>query len=549
MRFQVGCVPVQIRQSAFLGEGYMSIRRVNYTATATSSLGVRAPSAKQLKFGVEIETGWASQGYFDEFHAALEGKELGDKVISKPDGSITAEFGAEIVTLPFGSNKIVDVVGDVADTLQDYAEYVSVAGCGVHVHTSKGPVSDINRARFMSSVMFDKDSWYKQGIPVPDDRAQRVAELNRFWDLIALREAGSYRYRVSMPSRDLLQTNDHSYACINGQRTPTMELRIFKTCRSPKVLRSYPEVAKSLLDFVVETGPETADSGESMTVDAWFAANIHTFFAAGMFRPFWHSGVRAILDPILVEQGHGPTGRLSANKAAARCQPNDCMQHAQHRQDRGIALQRAGYDWDDIESPFLDENVIYGEAGYEVDRSMHRRRAADTIFGHYWETVTNLQTQVLTHGRNSDDYPYCMIPTRAELVMLNRQYRQNVPRMMWEEGLMPVRQYTSYILENRSKYPNLASRLDLDRFKPFLEGAPTFTVADTFKFDRTAPHDEIGRGCRVARETMGEDSFVCTKYRDKIVYYEDPRYGEQAIAEEQILHTCEGATRLESWGE
>ena len=180
----------------------------------------------------------------------------------------------------------------------------------------------------------------------------------------------------------------------------------------------------------------------------------------------------------------------------------------------------------------------------------------DPEYGHYWLTIVSMQRSYITSAPNRLDTHrvrrYALGATRGEAVMLAEALEGSnagVPRLMWDDGLMPVEAYTNYVLSNVGLYPNLASRLELPRFAPFLERALTVTVPEVFEFDRTVPHDDLGRGCLIQLQGLPEETYTVLKYRDATVTYRTA-IGEQNIQnEENILHVCEGATRLETWGE
>jgi hypothetical protein len=134
-------------------------------------------------------------------------------------------------------------------------------------------------------------------------------------------------------------------------------------------------------------------------------------------------------------------------------------------------------------------------------------------------------------------------PRFQAAVIHGKAQAQPVAALPFSTGILPVREFTGFVLDNRKTYPHFAARLDLERFAPFRPGG---TFVEVPAFDTTQPHDDLRPGCKI--EYQFEPGSIHTVREIDNKGYK-LKYANNWDSIHNWFHACEGATRLESWAE
>jgi hypothetical protein len=528
----------------------MAILVASHSGDPIELLGRKKPSDKYMRYGAEIETGWRNSTDYIGYHEALSAAGLDNLVVSKSDGSISSSYGAEIVTVPLKLEELVEAVGRIGDVFEAQHKKAQIGGCGVHIHVSAKPLTEQARFRAMSAVMFDALTWKRCGKRAPNGHELKVAELNAFWDLVALRGSENYCSRVSMGRSELLRNSSHSYAAIQGYRKPTIEFRIFKTSRSAKVLRSYPEVAAAITAFAASNiampEPETNEGGidrnafaekcmELYAAELWSNTDMVPILQAANCTSMAEAMVR-----FGINQGHYSESR---GVQTSLCSPHYCINYQEHAAER--------VRW--------YHNHVYQPSFLAAIKNVSQNYGTFS-WGLNTETIKGLFANIadMPESESTATYPSANTDLCWPLILGSHQefqaalfYSQSAAGGMialpYVGGLLPVREFTGFVLDQRSKYPNFARRLDLERFAPYRPGGTFVTVPD---FDGTQPHDDLRVGCRLENQYSEEVARVIItddKYQAKVKY--ENATNTAWVSLHDWNHVCEGASRLESWAE
>lgn len=260
------------------------------------------PNAEGLRMGFEYETGWHD---FDERHAFFQDIEkagLANRLMSKFDRSITAAWAAELVSVPLAYTPLHNLTADLGPVIEKHSTRMTLKGCGVHVHLTKAALVDPVLWKLLQALTASpstigrwsgelkrkgsKESgfiWQKvETLSASKSEALNAASehINMFWSLVALRHDTQHCNRYGW---DTLvdfknhEAGDHKRGVITAAKTPTVEIRLFRSARSRIVLCSYIEVVEALTKFCGAPSAEAEDAGwpgGTFPVNA-FVAYIH----------------------------------------------------------------------------------------------------------------------------------------------------------------------------------------------------------------------------------------------------------------------------------
>jgi hypothetical protein len=246
---------------------------INYDAGLETVFGEGYdPMAKKttLRYGWEVELGWHTDEERIEFLTVLSERRVGsrylsDLTVSKHDGSIGGAFDTEIVSLPLVFNESRDALRALGQVVEEFTNKgLTLTGCGVHIHTTKSAIPRHITWRMAQAFTSNYDvmrKWalndgQKETLLDPGEAQERSDEIHELWNLVSLRRATRYSDRSPWASADaLMRANTrehhgmHYRAVAPGQRTPTIEWRVFRAAKSVQVLVSFLEAIDSLRDF------------------------------------------------------------------------------------------------------------------------------------------------------------------------------------------------------------------------------------------------------------------------------------------------------------
>lgn len=248
------------------------------------------PENPAFRYGTEIELGWRKFEQRDAFLTELEKKGLGAYLCSKHDGSVNAGAGypSELVSIPLTPTESMRVMRETADVIEAFStKGMQLGACGVHVHITKKALDDATMWKIVQAVSPQPESlarWagltkkqklsgeelYEDFWTLPPEKQAPIHEqcniIGDFWDLLSLRKPGAYNNRGSW--NDLAQFKrfkaEHGKAQLSvapGKHTPTVELRMFRSARSPQVLLSYIETVNALIAFSKTVGGKAWPDG------------------------------------------------------------------------------------------------------------------------------------------------------------------------------------------------------------------------------------------------------------------------------------------------
>jgi len=249
----------------------------DYNAPVESVFGSKAeydPNKEGLRFGWEYEVTCRSRDYRYAFLEHLEKQGWGEWILSKHDGSTGFRFPTELVSLPFPFERSRELLHSLGREVEAFSDKgLSLAGCAVHIHTTKSAIPRPVLWRMVQAVTassthtplwaghgtFDKETGRRHHNLDKDALRRHMDEaalLAEFWNLVALRSENDYSMRAPYNDvNELMRANgerNHHRAVVPGQRTPTIEWRIFRAARQPRVLTSYLEILEALRVFSSE---------------------------------------------------------------------------------------------------------------------------------------------------------------------------------------------------------------------------------------------------------------------------------------------------------
>jgi Putative amidoligase enzyme len=190
-------------------------------------------------FGVELEVENVSGDKESKAEKILQtpGMEQ-DFIIVKNDGSLSDGF--EIVTCPADYSTQVENWHKIFDNLPSGLKSFNTTTCGLHVHCSREPLSELQIAKI---VCFTN------------------ANANReFVECIAGRTAGKWAQYHEKKLADGIKRNDSRYEAINLQNAKTIEFRIFKGTLKRESLFKAIEFCAALIAFTAPAGMDLINS-------------------------------------------------------------------------------------------------------------------------------------------------------------------------------------------------------------------------------------------------------------------------------------------------
>lgn len=227
----------------------------DHTANVCTTLGLKASEGNAQLAGIEIETGWINERQRQAFFKELEKRGVDIDCISKHDGTIgrrDTTATAEIVSRPMTFDNLKRFAESVGKAIESKADKGLVTtGCGIHIHVSEGLVQRDQLWRYAAAICQDSPAialWTHAKESA--DTLKLSTAVHSFWNDISLRPGTNYSRRLPYEKvAQIRNTTDHKRAFIHGRSTPTYETRIFRTPKSWRIMSSYVDTVKSLLDF------------------------------------------------------------------------------------------------------------------------------------------------------------------------------------------------------------------------------------------------------------------------------------------------------------
>jgi hypothetical protein len=214
----------------------VAIDCVDYNTNVEEHLKRRKSPVNKLRFGCEIETGWRTDTARQKFLTSLEDSGLDGLVVAKYDRSIPGDSPAEIVSIPLEISKLQNLTLLVGKEIERNAHDVILSKCGVHIHVTRQAVPELAMWRAVYAIM------------------ETAAE--DFWTLLALRGENEYCLRREVATFKDFTALTHHMAVSVSKTKPTVEFRLFKSCRSATVLASYVDTVSALIHFCSAPPPE-----------------------------------------------------------------------------------------------------------------------------------------------------------------------------------------------------------------------------------------------------------------------------------------------------
>lgn len=254
--------------------------------------------APGLRSGFEFETGWHDFDERDAFFKDIELAGLANRLVSKYDSSIKAKFAAELVSVPQSLGDTVALMAALGTVAEKHAAAMTLQGCGVHIHLTKKALNDFmlwrliqaltcgptQMARWAGALKFNPEGGWQPLTKLSADKQTEFEtaafHINQFWSLVSLRHETAHSGRHSWDNVDGFRKHpagDHKRAVITAAKTPTVEIRLFRSARSATVLASYPEAILALIDFIKQSKSPLIGStdqgwpGGAFPVDAYAA--------------------------------------------------------------------------------------------------------------------------------------------------------------------------------------------------------------------------------------------------------------------------------------
>ena len=219
------------------------LRLVEYESPAARAWRVQEKDT--LRYGVEIETGWAAPDHRAAFFRALEARHLDRYCISKPH--TTGPAGVEVITRPLVFLEAKRVTKGIVRALDDCPAEVSLRGCGLHVHTTRAAWSEAALVLVRTWVADPDAGYFLDGFVGRDENAFCVRS-----DFVAAALARSTigsSATVADYCRLWRMDSAHSDAVSLSLREPTVEFRLFQATRHVRIAASYLDLVDALLRY------------------------------------------------------------------------------------------------------------------------------------------------------------------------------------------------------------------------------------------------------------------------------------------------------------
>jgi hypothetical protein len=201
-----------------------------------------------IKFGIELEVG-CDKGFsrvncatlladaFDEAAGSAT-----DYCVFKNDGSLTDCDGFEIVTRPDCPSVHKRIFGSVLrdDRVRERMSSFDSGLCGMHIHVSRAPLSQLWIGRMM--------------LFINDPRMSAVVR--------AAASRSANRYTTIDPYKKLTSKSDNRYEALNTTGTHTIEFRIFRGTLDPDSFVRNIEFVESCLEFARPATRSLSDIGD-----------------------------------------------------------------------------------------------------------------------------------------------------------------------------------------------------------------------------------------------------------------------------------------------
>jgi hypothetical protein len=216
-------------------------------------------------YGVELEVEVRDEDSIEE-EANNVSSQLGAYAICKGDGSLDAGF--EICTSPAS----LDFHRDKLWTKFFAARHAGLsirANCGLHVHCSRNPLSELTIAKIVCFV--------------------NMARNADFITTIAGREENSYCHKKIKKMADASKRSGDRYEAVNLQPSHTIEFRIFKSTTRQSSLFKALEFCDALIKFCMPAGRSVRDCLSRAKFCAYVAEHkrtwphLHAFIDATWF--------------------------------------------------------------------------------------------------------------------------------------------------------------------------------------------------------------------------------------------------------------------------
>jgi hypothetical protein len=204
----------------------------NYSDKAEKNFHGKGPQF----FGVEIEVE-CKNGELEE-KAEEVGNLVSNFCIIKDDASLTNGF--EIVSSPCSLAKHVELWKPFFEKLPRGLTSFNTTTCGLHVHASRRPLSQLTIAKIVCFVN---------------------SEANRhFVEKLAQRKSGNWARYHDKKLANGAQENPQRYEAVNLQNKATIEFRIFKGTLKPESVFKAIEFCAALIEFCKPASRSLNDS-------------------------------------------------------------------------------------------------------------------------------------------------------------------------------------------------------------------------------------------------------------------------------------------------